>query len=165
MSADNGKTWMSEEEFEKAYPTPEVEWWAYEEYKAWLDNEKVQLQDMIGEKSWNPTEGWYVWTQERVNEAVKRYEGILEDIKNGMYVSKTVNGSEDGIMISCNPSDIEAATGYTICIVNDNGEEALFGPYSTKEEMLTEVKPYCEKQVKAGNMSQQEADEIISKYQ
>ena len=166
MSTDNGKTWMSEAEFEKAYPTPEVEWWTYEEYKAWLDNEKIQLQDMIGEKGWNPTEGWYVWTQERADEAVKMYEGILEDIKNGMYVSKTVNGSEsDGMMISYNQSNIETATGYTISIVNDRGEEALFGPYSTKEEMLTVVKPYCEEQVKAGNMSMQEADEIINKYQ
>lgn len=96
-------------------------------------------------------------------------EGILEDIKNGMYVSKTVNGSKsdgkNGILISFNPSNIATATSYAVSIVNDKGEQALFGPYETKEELLAVVKPYCEKQVKAGNMSQQEATKIPSKYQ
>ncbi len=30
--------------------------------------------------------------------------------------------------------------------------------------MLAAVKPFCEQQVKLGNMSQSEADEIIARY-
>ena len=41
----------------------------------------------------------------------------------------------------------------------------VFGPYDTKEELLDAIKPYCEEQVRLGNMTQQEADEIIEKYE
>lgn len=164
ISTDNGKTWMSEEEFKKAYPTPEVVWWTYDEYKEWLDNEKIQLQDMIGEKGWNPTDGWYVWTQEMVDETIKMYEGLLEDIKNGMKLSKTVDGNNNVVMMSSNPSDIAKTSGYEVFIVNDEGVEAQFGPYDTKEELLAQVRPYCEEQVKADKMTQKEADEILGKY-
>ncbi len=165
ISTDNGKTWINEEEFEKAYPTPEVVWWTYDEYKEWLDNEKTLLQSMIGGKGWNPTDGWYIWTQERVDKAVKRYEGLLEDIQNGMKLSKTVDGSNDVVMMSSNPSDIAKSSAYEVVIVNDKGVEAHFGPYDTKEELLAQVRPYCDKQVKAGNMTQMEADGILSKYE
>lgn len=168
-SWDEGKTWtpLTDEEYEGMFPTPDIEWWTYDEYKAWLDSEKVQLQDIIGEKGWNPTDGWYVWTQEDVDEAVKRYEDILQEIKSGMMVSKSVDSDENTIM-SYDPKDIEMGTAgheYSISIRLNNGEEADFGPYSTKEEMLAVVKPYCEEQIKAKNMSQQEADDILSKYE
>lgn len=38
------------------------------------------------------------------------------------------------------------------------------GQVITKEALCAELKPYCEQQVKAGNMTQQEADEMLSKY-
>jgi beta-lactamase regulating signal transducer with metallopeptidase domain len=162
ISMDNGRTWMSEEDYARAYPTPEVEWWTYDEYKEWLDNEKIQLQSIIGGKGWNPTDGWYVWTQEKVDKTVKMYEGTLEDIKNGMKLSKTVDGSDE-IVMSYYQGDI--ATSYGVCIVNDEGKEVLFGPYDTEEELLAQVRPYCEAEVRAGNMTRQEADEILSRYQ
>lgn len=167
-SWDEGKTWtpLTDEEYEAMYPAQNIEWWTYDEYKAWLDNEKIQLKEIIGEKGWNPTRGWYVWTQKDVDETVKLYEEILQEIKGGMKVSKSVNGDENVVM-SYNPNDIEIGTSaheYSLIISLDNVEEAYFGPYSTKPEILAAVKPYCEEQVKDGNMSQQEADEILSRY-
>ena len=50
-SADGGETFFNEKEFNEKYPSPEVEWWTYEEYKEWLDNERIQLQSMLGEKA------------------------------------------------------------------------------------------------------------------
>lgn len=44
-------------------------------------------------------------------------------------------------------------------------ETKVFGPYDTKEELLDAIKSYCEEQVRLGNMTQQEADEIIEKYE
>jgi len=161
ISIDNGKTWMNEDEYAKKFPPLEITWWTYDEYKEWLDNEKIQLQSMIGEKGWNPTEGWYILTQQRVDETIKMYEHILEEIKNGVKVSKP-SDRNDQIIYSYKPSDI--STTYGVALVNNKGEETTFGPYNTKEEMLDVIKPYCEEQVKAGNMSQQEADEIIGKY-
>ncbi len=166
ISEDNGKTWISEEDFRKAHPTPNVVWWTYDEYKAWLEQEKINLQTMIGERSWNQTDGWYVWTQETVDETIKMYEGLLEDIKNGMKLSRTIDGSEGTIMMggSYYPGEIAAASRFETFIINDKGEEIHFGPYDTREKLLAEVQPYCEAQVKSGNMSQQEADDILNKY-
>lgn len=163
ISMDNGRTRMSEEDYARAYPTPKVEWWTYDEYKAWLDNEKVELQGIIGERGRNPTDGWFVWTQEMVDETIKMYEGILADIKNGINHSKTVDGSNE-VAMAYNPGEAATASTYGICIVNDSGEVVHFGPYDTPEALLAQVRPYCEAQVKAGNMTQQEADDILSKY-
>ncbi|MOA56927.1 hypothetical protein D3C78_1810110 [compost metagenome] len=75
-----------------------MEWWSYEEYKAWLENEKKELSQIIGDKGWNPTEGWYTWTQEKVDEAIARYEETLEDIKNGVLLSKSLDGNSDVVL-------------------------------------------------------------------
>lgn len=106
-SWDEGKTWMpmTAQEFAKAYPDPQVEWWTAEEYAAWLENEKKSLQDMIGSKGWTPSTGWFTWTQEMVTEAIAEYEEILALIQNGYLISKTVDGSED-TMLMVNPLDI-----------------------------------------------------------
>jgi hypothetical protein len=39
-----------------------------------------------------------------------------------------------------------------------------FGPYSTTEELLAAIKPFCEEQIALGNMTQSEANEIMAKY-
>lgn len=110
-SFDDGKTFepMTDAEFEARFPTPNVEWWTYDEYKAWLDNEKVQLQSLLGERAWTSTDGSFIWTQEKIDEAIALYESILEDIKNGVQYSKTVDGQDD-IMLSYNPADISTST-------------------------------------------------------
>ena len=105
-SFDDGKTFepLTDAEFEARYPTPDIEWWTYDAYKAWLDQEKVQLQSMLGEKAWTNSDGAFVWTQEKIDETIALYEEILADIKNGVLYSKTVDGQED-VMMSCNPLD------------------------------------------------------------
>lgn len=90
--------------------TPKVEWWTYEGYKEWLENEKVELQSMLGEKGWTSGRGDFVWTQEIIDETIAMYEKILEDIKNGYLVSKTVDGSED-TMLMMNPGDVLSGAG------------------------------------------------------
>lgn len=74
---------------------PQVEWWTYDEYKAWLDQEKIELQAMLGERGWTGGRGEFVWTQEVIDETIAMYEQTLEDIQNGFLVSKTVDGSDD----------------------------------------------------------------------
>ena len=165
-SFDEGKTFepMTDAEFEARFPTPEIEWWTYEEYKAWLDNEKVQLQSLLGEKIGTNTDGELVWTQEKIDETISLYESILNDMQNGIRYSKSVDGQDD-TMLSYNPADIASSSDAKELYVKlDNGEEKSFGPYETNAEMLAAVKPFCEQQVKLGNMSQSEADEIIARY-
>lgn len=90
----------------------QVEWWTAEEYRAWLEQEKIELQSIIGSQSWTPSTGWFTWTQERVDQTVAQHEAILKDIENGMMVSKAVydeNGNEAETMMSYDPRDIMTA--------------------------------------------------------
>lgn len=106
-SFDGGKTFepLTDAEFEARFPTPDVVWWTYDEYKAWLDNEKVELQSLLGQ-----TGGDYIWTQQKIDETIALYESILKDIQNGVLYSKTVDGSDD-VMLSMNPADIAQTAG------------------------------------------------------
>ena len=99
-SFDGGKTFepLTDAEFEARFPTPDAVWWTYDEYKAWLDNEKVELQSLLGQ-----TSGDYTWTQQKIDETIALYESILKDIQNGVLYSKTVDGSNE-VMLSMNPA-------------------------------------------------------------
>ncbi|MCI8402176.1 MAG: M56 family metallopeptidase [Lachnospiraceae bacterium] len=106
-SFDNGKTFeaMTDEEFEQRFPVPDVEWWTYEEYAAWLEQEKVNLQSMLGETGSTGGRGEFTWTQEIIDETIAMYEGILQEIKEGKMYSKSVDG-DDTLMMSYDPADI-----------------------------------------------------------
>ena len=164
-SFDDGKTFepMTDEEFEARFPTPNVEWWTYDECKAWLDNEKVQLQSLLGE-SGTVSGRKFIWTQEEIDKTIAMYEDTLADIKSGIMYSKSVDG-QDEVMMSYTPADISTTRDEKELYVKlDNGEEYPFGPYETNEELLAAVKPFCEKQVRLGNMEQSEANEIIARH-
>ena len=163
-SADGGETFFNEKEFNEKYPSPEVEWWTYEEYKEWLDNERIQLQSMLGEKAWTGGRGEFVWTQEMIDETIACYEEILQKIDNGVKVSKTVDGSEEIQIATYDDKEhfMESVEGAAIA---SDKVTKVFGPYDTKEELLDAIKSYCEEQVRLGNMTQQAADEIIEKYE
>ena len=103
---------------------PDVEWWTYEEYAEWLENEKVELQNMIGERGWTGGRGEFVWTQEIVDETIAMYESILENIKNGMLYSKTIDGEGDLFgMMSYDPENIESEINDSLVTTTD------FAPY------------------------------------
>lgn len=91
--------------------TPIVEWWTAEKYSKWLENEKKELQSMLGEKGWTGGRGEFIWTQEVIDETIAKYEDILEQIKNGYLVSKTVDCSEDTLLMS-NASNFYAIYDY-----------------------------------------------------
>ena len=101
-SWDGGKTWepLTDEELRQRSPLADVEWWTYEEYAAWLENERVELQDMLGEKGWTGGRGEFVWTQEIIDETIAMYEGILQEIGEGKLYSKSVGGDTDCLLIS-----------------------------------------------------------------
>ncbi|MCI8495422.1 MAG: hypothetical protein HFI74_07050 [Lachnospiraceae bacterium] len=105
-SENNGKTWLSESDYEKENPVSAIEWWTYDEYKIWAEQEKAEMQKMVDEKAVVETsEGTVVWTQKMTDEIVTQNNQILEDIKNGVLVSKSVSGDSEG-MASYNPNDI-----------------------------------------------------------
>lgn len=97
LSSDGGLTWMTEERYHAQYGDWggdwDVEWWTYEEYKAWLDQEREELRDLIGERAYTGSDGWFTWDQEKVDDTIALYEEILEDIKNGGLYSRKIRDS------------------------------------------------------------------------
>ena len=128
-SADEGKSWMSEDRYRAEYgdwgESWQVEWWTAEEYEDWLEQEKKDLQEIIGERGYTGGDGWFVWDQKRVDEAIALYEEILENIKKGALYSKRVldkDGNEmgdislgmDGFVSTCDEQAQDALRVSTV---------------------------------------------------
>lgn len=161
ISNDDGKTWLSEEEWNTQNPTPDIEWWTAEDYSKWLNQERKNLEDSIGGKCWNRTDGWYTLTQEMVDETISMYEEILQEIKNGIKHSKSVDGDEN-VYVSYDPKNIESKTDVSATITNGNGDEKKFDGYESKADLERDVKDYLKEQVANENMTQDEANKILS---
>ncbi len=160
-SWDNGETYvpLTEEEFQEKFPTPNIEWWTYEEYKRWLEQEKQDLRHVIGQKGWANGKA-FVWTQEEVDKAIAMYEETLEEIKNGVMHSKTVDG-DPNLAISYDPKSSDVKTGYMASFIMRDNKERVFGPYETKEELRDELVSFCSEQLALGAMNRQEADVLL----
>ncbi|MDC7289435.1 M56 family metallopeptidase [Blautia schinkii] len=146
---------------------PDAVWWTYEGYQNMMQQQKAAYEELLGQYiGTTPSEGDIIVTQELIEEQMSEYEGFLDMLKNGVMVSKSIDGNED-IGTTFDPVDIAEGTGtreLKCSILLNNGTEKVFGPYSSPDEMLDAVTPFCEEQVKLGALSQSEADEIINKY-
>ena len=163
-SMDGGLTWISKEEYEKDIPA--IEWWTYEEYKAWMEEEIKGLQSIAGDgkPDYYDKDGVLrEYTKKDLKEIEEIYKDTLESIKNGNKVSKSVNGNED-ISIVYNNNDTEIESAYGIVITTESGEVIDVGSFNSEEELLEALEPYCKKLVEEGKITQKEADEILKKY-
>ena len=100
---DGEKTWMTEDRLHAQYGNDwgdgwQVEWWTADEYAAWLEQEKQDLQDLIGGRAYTGGDGWFVWDQQRVDETIALYESILEDIRNGALYSRTIRDQNGNLV-------------------------------------------------------------------
>ena len=48
------KNWISEADYEKSNAAPDVQWWTAEEYEAWMNEQKNEMEALIG-----TGDGWY----------------------------------------------------------------------------------------------------------
>ena len=117
FSLDGGESWLSEEQYHARYGgwggDWEVEWWTYDEYKAWLEQEKKALAEIIGSRGYTRGKGWFVWDQAMVDETIAMYEEILEHIKNGgLYSKSIIDSSGEAVqeaVLSSGTVDIDVA--------------------------------------------------------
>lgn len=110
VSEDNGASWVSEEDYDNSHPAISYEWWTYDEYKEWLEQEKKNLQEMADDHTMVETsEGSFEWTQKMTDQCIAEYEQTLEDIQNGLLVSKSVDG-DDACMTTFNPNWVGSTT-------------------------------------------------------
>ncbi len=155
-SLDGGKTYISSEEYEKLFgKNDEVEWWTYDEFKEWLENEKKELQNALGEKAWTQSDGHFVWTQEKIDETIAEYEKILEQIKNGAKISKTVNGDPDIMLMLGNYENTETMDNASVIASSERFPEyEKYGlSYDAEKKVLIfegETVGYFKDEYKAG---------------
>lgn len=134
---ENGETTVALNEVnireDEPLSSSDVEWWTAEEYAKWLDEEKEVLQSMIGEKAYTGGDGWFVWTQEKVDETIALYEDNLQKIKDGMKLSKSSDDAV-GITMAYSPENIEYAKQEAETVTeNKDSDENVFS-----EEQLSE---------------------------
>ena len=79
-----------------------VEWWTAEEFREWLEQERIALQELVRDeaRSWTPSTGWFTWTQEKADEAIARYEALLLEIEQGAFVSKAIDGQDASMVLA-----------------------------------------------------------------
>ena len=134
---ENGETTVALNEVnireDESLSSSDVEWWTAEEYAKWLDEEKEVLQSMIGEKAYTGGDGWFVWTQEKVDETIALYEDNLQKIKDGMKLSKSSDDAV-GITMAYSAANIEYAKQEAETVTeNKDSNENVFS-----EEQLSE---------------------------
>ena len=102
------KVALSSDTSEATTVAMDVEWWTAEDFREWLEAERVALQELVGTEaqSWTPSTGWFTWTQEKVDEAIARYENVLRDIEQGALVSRTINGEDANMTLMQNVGDL-----------------------------------------------------------
>ena len=134
---ENGETTVALNEVnireDEPLSSSDVEWWTAEEYAKWLDEEKEVLQSMIGEKAYTGGDGWFVWTQEKVDETIALYEDNLQKIKDGMKLTKSADDVV-GVTMAYSPENIEYVKQEAETVTENKGSnENVFS-----EEQLSE---------------------------
>lgn len=151
----DGKNWVDEADYEKNNTVPDVQWWTADEYEAWMNEQKKEMESLIGTgDGWYDGEGvFHEFTQESVAAMMDSYKGTLESIKKGVLYSKD-NG--DGDTYSMIPPTEDVVSSYSVDVTKDNGKTVHIGDYSTVEELDKTISDA----VKNGQLTQEEADAV-----
>ena len=150
----DGKNWVAEADYEKNNVAPDVQWWTADEYEAWMNEQKKEMESLIG-----TGDGWYdgqgvfhEWTQDSVNAQIAEYEKILDEIKSGTLYSKD---NDEGIGYAQIPPDgKDIVSVYGANFVRSDGSSFHIGDFATQEELDDAI----EKAVSDGQITQEEAD-------
>lgn len=155
----------------KKLTTPKVEWWTYDEYKAWLENEKVELQSML---VMNPTD---VWLGTEIP-PIAEYEpfGItLNEQEDALYYNgekvkwfeDSVEVGDGGVSSRCNyylPDGTVSLRTVRESVQNDDGSTDPFGLIIRLEKLSDEeVEQRLESRITLGQVATTELEVIVSK--
>ena len=117
----DGKNWVAEADYEKNNAAPDVQWWTADEYEAWMNEQKKEMESLIG-----TGDGWYdgqgvfhEFTQESVDAMMDSYKETLESIKKGVLYSKD---DGDGDTYSMTPPTEDVVSSYSVDVTKNNGK-------------------------------------------
>ena len=104
----NGETSASESD---SLP---IEWWTPEEFEVYMAQTRKDLEEcaQTGERGYTNSDGWFTWTQEKVEETMAVYEEMLNDLKRGVKISKPFGELSEGadIIISQVPDSVSTSS-------------------------------------------------------
>jgi hypothetical protein len=110
-SVDNQQIWLTEDKFKKAYPDIQIEWWTYNDLKAWIETIK---HGNMGDSE---------FSKEIIDATVVMYELLLEDMKNGLQISKIIGYQSmyfDDVSNTWAPTSLPASgDNYIVLPIND----------------------------------------------
>ncbi len=164
---DGGNTWMSEAEYKEKNPDvmDELEFWEIDEFEKWMEQERIVYQELAdnGQRFYdNETEQWRTWTQQDVNELYKIWQEQLESMKRGYRYTKDIELPNGALLAGAfEPDTGTASSASSTVITRGDGTIVSLGDFDTAEEAEAAVKKYLDEQVRAGTMTQQEANEIL----
>ena len=100
-----------------------IEWWTVDEFENYMAQTRKDLEEMAqtGERGYTSTDGWFTWTQEKVEETMAVYEEMLAELKRGVKISKPFGSLSEGtdIVISQVPDSVASHTESTPMIDAD----------------------------------------------
>ena len=127
--------------------TPDVEWWTAEAYEAYMEEERAALSQMVAAGDWGytQTDGWFQWTQERMDETMAVHAYILSELRRGVRVSRTVNGTEEVQLMQSIPEDIAWSVAQEDAVRSGDAVTVAEGgsPELSKETWAKELARYA----------------------
>lgn len=100
-----------------------IEWWTVDEFEIYMAQTRKDLEEMAqtGERGYTSTDGWFTWTQEKVEETMAVYEEMLDELKRGVKISKPFGSLDEGadIIISQAPDSVATHNESTLMIDAD----------------------------------------------
>ena len=143
----------------------ELEFCEIDEFEKWMEQERIVYQELAdnGQRFYdNETEQWRTWTQQDVNELYKIWQEQLESMKRGYRYTKDIELPNGALLAGAFEPDTGTASSASSTVIT-RGEASIVsrGDFDTAEEAEAAVKKYLDEQVRAGTMTQQEANEIL----
>ena len=93
------------------------------------------MQACLGQRAWTNSDGWFTWTQEKIDETIAMYEHILEEIENGLLVSKTLDGSGDLMLAQGDGWDVRFMTEDEAAALYEGTEKAAAERQALEEQL------------------------------
>ncbi len=149
----------------------QLEYWSIDEFEIWMEQQHEENQHLadIHDKSFydKDVNGDYYcreWTQEDVDALYTEWQEQLELMKQGYQFTKSIPYSIDGVISGVfgpEANDPPVSAPAATIITLPDGSMVDLGHFDTADEAAQAVEQYLTQQVKAGILTQDEADKIF----
>lgn len=152
----------------------DLSFWEIDEFEAWMEEELRKNQTLADNADmslyYKNADGDYecrAWTQEDVDTLYAQWEEQLEKMKLGYRYTKDIEVPGGGIMGGVfSPGaldDHSKPSKSPAVIIQNDGSRVQLGSFDTVEDAKAAEKTYLDQQVEAGLITQEAADEYLSK--